>query len=115
MVGGGRLFTWKRRRRARRETAGWLGRYALDVTAWPDCSRCRVVDVSVSGVGLELLGPPAAVGDRLLVDLQLVRSNMARIMLTGEVRHAATVEGTVRVGVRFVAVTDLEHALLARL
>lgn len=109
------MFTWKHRRRARRETAGWLGRYSLDVTAWPDCSRCRVVDVSVSGVGLELLGPPAAVGDRLLVDLQLVRSNMARIMLTGEVRHAATVEGTVRVGVRFVAVTDLEHALLARL
>jgi hypothetical protein len=106
---------WKRRRRARRETAGWLGRYAVDASAWPDWSRCRVVDVSVGGVGLELLGPPVAVGDRVAVDLQLLRSNMARIILTGEVRHAARVEGTLRVGVRFVDVTDLEHALLARL
>ncbi len=109
------MFKWKRRRRARRETAGWLGRYALDTRGWPDWSRCRVVDVSVAGVGLELLGPPVAVGERVAVDLQLLRSNMARITLTGEVRHAAAVEGTLRVGVRFVEVTELEHALLARL
>jgi hypothetical protein len=55
------------------------------------------------------------VGDRLVVDLQLVRSNMARITLTGDVRHAAMLDGTIRVGVRFVDITDLEHALLARL
>jgi c-di-GMP-binding flagellar brake protein YcgR len=109
------VFTWKRRRRARRETAGWLGRYALDLTTWPDWSPCRVVDVSVSGVGLELLGPPAKVGELVVVDLQLVRSNMARITLTGEVRHAATVDGTIRVGLRFVDVSDLQHALLGRL
>jgi hypothetical protein len=74
-----------------------------------------VVDVAVAGVGLELLGPPATVGDRLVVDLQLVRSNMARITLTGEVRHAATVDGTIRVGVRFVDLGELEHTLLVRL
>jgi c-di-GMP-binding flagellar brake protein YcgR len=109
------VIKWRRRRRARRETAGWLGRYAVGTGSWPDWSRCRVVDVSLTGVGLELLGPAATVGDRVVVDLQLVRSNMARITLTGEVRHAATVDGTVRVGLRFVDVSDLQHALLGRL
>jgi c-di-GMP-binding flagellar brake protein YcgR len=109
------VFRRRRRRRARREVAGWLGRYALDTTAWPEWSRCRVLDVSIGGVGLELLGPPVVLGDRVVVDLQLVRSNMARIILSAEVRHVSAYDGGVRVGLRFVDVGELEHALLLRL
>jgi hypothetical protein len=78
-----------------------------------------VLDVSSGGAGLELLGPAdhvgARVGDRVVVDLQLVRSNMARVTLTGEVRHATPIPVGVRVGLRFVEVGELERALLDRL
>jgi hypothetical protein len=74
-----------------------------------------VLDVSSGGAGLELLGPGAAVGDRIVVDLQLVRSNMARVTLTGEVRHTTRIPTGLRVGVRFVEVGELEQALLQRL
>jgi hypothetical protein len=74
-----------------------------------------VLDVSVGGAGLELLDHGARVGDLLVVDLQLLRSSLSRITLTGEVRHVAPAPGGVRVGVRFVEVGDLERALLLRL
>jgi c-di-GMP-binding flagellar brake protein YcgR len=76
-----------------------------------------VLDVSRGGAGLELLGPEAAlrVGDRIVVDLQLVRSNMARISLSGEVRHVTPTAAGARVGLKFVDVGELEHALLLRL
>jgi len=115
----------RRRRRGRRRDAGWLGRYATLDAPWDDWdrwsaeplgwARCRVLDVSIGGVGLELLGHEVAVGDRMTIDLQLVRSTMAWVALTGEVRHAATTDDVQRVGIRFVDVSDLQHALLRRL
>lgn len=120
------MFRWKRRRRGRRQEAGWLGRYALDpscrhdrddTTATAlDWARCRVLDVSVRGTGLELFGPPVGVGDRLVVDLRLLRSNMASVTLTGEVRYCNPgPHDARRVGLEFVDVGDLEGALLQRL
>ena len=105
---------------------GWLGRYAVepprrhewDVTyhGTLDWARCRVVDVAARGAGLDLLGAEVAVGDRLIVDLQLIRSNMASVTLTGEVRHTAPGDGVgQRAGLEFVDVGDLERALLHRL
>ncbi|HEY3672659.1 MAG TPA: PilZ domain-containing protein [Acidimicrobiia bacterium] len=109
----------RKRRSGRRESAGWLGRYVPVESSGRDWSRCRVLDVSTGGAGLELLGPGdqagALVGDRVVVDLQLVRSNMARVTLTGEVRHATRIPVGVRVGLRFVDVGELERALLDRL
>lgn len=109
----------RRRRRARRESAGWLGRYASERDPAREWSRCRVLDVSTGGVGLELLGldPDVGidVGDRFVIDIQLVRSTMARLTLTGEVRHCAAVDDGVRVGLRFLDVGELERALLLRL
>ena len=74
-----------------------------------------MLDVSTRGAGLELLGPPATVGDRIVVDLQLLRSTMARVTLTGEVRSVSPTPDGVRVGVGFVEVGELELALLERL
>jgi len=113
----------RKRRRGRRESAGWLGRYVPIDSPGRDWSRCRVLDVSAGGAGLDLLGaddqagdqPGARVGDRIVVDLQLVRSNMARVTLTGEVRYVTRIPLAVRVGVKFVDVGELERALLDRL
>jgi hypothetical protein len=62
-----------------------------------------------------LHGPRAAVGDRLVVDLQLVRSNMEPVTLIGEVRHVVDTDDGPRVGIRFVDVGELEGVLLLRL
>jgi hypothetical protein len=115
IVGSGRDVFGRRRRRRQRELAGWLGRYALVERDRPGWSRCRVVDVSTGGAGLVLHGPQVTVGDRLVVDLQLVRSNMEPVTLTGEVRHAGDADDGLRVGIRFVDVGELEGVLLQRL
>jgi c-di-GMP-binding flagellar brake protein YcgR len=105
----------RRRRRARRERAGWLGRYASVTRPDGDWSCCRVLDVSTGGAGLELLGVTARIGEQLVVDVKLVRSAMACVTLLGEVCHVVPTPGGVRVGVRFVDVGELEQALLRRL
>jgi c-di-GMP-binding flagellar brake protein YcgR len=113
----------RKRRHGRRERAGWFGRYVPVESPERDWSRCRVLDVSTGGAGLELLGADdqagdqvgARVGDRIAVDLQLIRSNLARVTLTAEVRHATRIPVGVRVGVHFVDVGELERALLDRL
>jgi c-di-GMP-binding flagellar brake protein YcgR len=78
-----------------------------------------VLDVSAGGAGLELLGVELGagigIGGRIVVDLRLVRSTMARVTLTGEVRHIAVVDDGVRIGLRFVEVGELERVLLLRL
>jgi c-di-GMP-binding flagellar brake protein YcgR len=119
------MFRRRRRRRSRREAAGWPGHYARAasprhewerVSHWSlEWSRCRVLDVSIGGAALELFGPAVALGDSVVVDLQLVRSSVARVTLTGEVRHESTVDDNQRIGLEFVDVSDLEHALLRRL
>jgi c-di-GMP-binding flagellar brake protein YcgR len=109
------VFGRRKRRRIRREPAGWLGRYGPERSSAREWSRCRVLDVSTGGAALELLGTGVGVGERVVVDLQLLRTNTARITLTGEVRHARLLGGGMRVGVRFVDVGELEQTLLARL
>ena len=119
------MFRRRRRRRNRRELAGWPGHYALAasprhdwerVSHWSlEWSRCRVLDVSLGGAALELFGPAVSVGESVVVDLQLVRNSVARVTLSAEVRHASIVDGIARIGIQFVDVSDLEHALLRRL
>ncbi len=77
---------------------------------------CVLRDLSVAGAGLELSGRDAAVGDRVVLDLQLGERQRASITVTGEIRHAEPVDdGLVVAGVEFVDVGDLERALLLRL
>jgi hypothetical protein len=119
------MFKRRRRRRSRREPAGWPGHYALAASPRHDWervshwslvwSRCRVLDVSIGGAALELFGPTVVVGDSVVVDLQLVRNSVARVTLTAQVRHEASVDGNQRIGIEFLEVSDLEHTLLLRL
>ncbi len=111
------------RRRARRQPAGWASRYLvtdethrLSFRASSDYAPCVLRDLSVAGAGLELSGREAAVGDRVVLDLQLGERQRASIQITGEVRHAGPAgDGVVVAGVEFVEVGDLERALLLRL
>jgi|SRR4051812_48343187 hypothetical protein len=110
------------RRRTVRHSAGWPIRYVVDpgdqVAYFEpfDKNPCMLRDLSLDGAGLELSECEIAVGDRMVLDLQLGNHQRASIRLAGEVRHATTGHyGVVTVGVEFVDVGDLERAILMRL
>jgi hypothetical protein len=110
------------RRRAPRRAAGWPSRYFIADDARDhvyltdaDFTDCLVRDLSTGGAGLRCADPELAIGDRVLLDLQLGERHRASIKVTGEVRHTVHDDGVVDVGIEFVEVGDLERALLLRL
>jgi hypothetical protein len=110
------------RRRAARRSAGWMSSYVVaeDARSWAvamaDNVPCVVHDLSAHGAGLVLAQQDVGVGDHLVLDLQLGSTRRASIRITGAVRHSTPADnGCVRVGVEFVQIGALEHALLARL
>ena len=108
------------RRRDARQGAGWLGTYMLTAQPMLGWAECRVLDVSSSGVGLELFGPPWPPEDHdaeLLVKLDPEAESVhGTVELPGVIRNrAASRFGFVRVGVEFVGLTSEERRLVAEL
>jgi hypothetical protein len=108
------------RRRDRRSGAGWLGTYLLPEQAMRGWAQCRILDISSSGVGLELYGPPwppDGEDAELLVKLDAgVATDAGEIELPGVIRNRAPSKfGFVRVGVEFVGLTSEERRLVAEI
>jgi hypothetical protein len=110
------------RRKAKRQTAGWEGRYrVVDEArehlhyAGDDYESCVLTDLSMEGAGIHLEAGEVTVGDRIELDLPLGARQRASIQVRGEVRHATVDDGTPRAGLEFIDVGDLERALLYRL
>ena len=104
-------------RRARRREAGWHGSYALPEHPDLGPGSCRVLDVSRTGVGLELYGPWPRTGrdEALLVQIDPGEGG-GGYELAGRVRNRTRTKfGFVRVGVEFVALTPEQHAYLQSL
>jgi hypothetical protein len=81
-----------------------------------DLDPCVVRDLSTAGAGLELSGLLPSVGDQLALHLRLGERARASIELPGEVRHARVGDhGLIYAGIEFVALGNLERALLLRL
>ena len=98
------------RRRVPRQGVTWFGKCFIDgrFGSW----ECRVVDVSILGVGLELFGPPPrdVIGGRILAD---VDHGSISLQLRGIVRHTASgSEGGLRVGLEFTDLSDTERSIL---
>jgi|SRR5579862_4642155 len=100
----------------RRVPTDWLGRYRFDDdpgAAWGDC---RMIDISIIGVGLELLdNPPPAldlVGRRLALEVQASVGESAQIRLVGEVKYAVPQQDGMRVGMEFVSLSETEQKIL---
>ncbi len=101
----------RRRRVPRVSTPGWSGTYSLQ----GDGRECRVIDISVLGVGIELLGdvPPDLIGHRLEVQVQAPVGESVSIHLTGTVKNTSPgPEGGIRVGLEFVNLSETEQAIL---
>jgi len=91
------------RRRVPRQLAGWSGTCVMDSEADTMQRECRVVDISMLGLGLVFRHPSPSniVGRRISVEVSAVDDRVI-IRLEGIVRHATvTPEGAVRVGVEF--------------
>jgi hypothetical protein len=74
-----------------------------------------VVDVSRRGAGIEVYGdtPDDPIGRRLTVDVRGPAGGSIGIRMAGEVRNVAMgPTGSVRVGVEFIGLTDMEQAIL---
>jgi hypothetical protein len=91
------------RRRVPRQLAGWSGTCLLDGEPEYDRRECRVVDISMLGLGLifQHPSPSTLVGRRIAVEVSAV-DDRVNIRLEGIVKYAtATSGGAVRIGVEF--------------
>jgi hypothetical protein len=91
------------RRRVPRQLAGWSGMCLLDGEREYDRRECRVVDISMLGLGLVFQhpSPSTLVGRRIAVEVSAV-DDRVNIRLEGTVKYAtATSGGAVRIGVEF--------------
>lgn len=103
-------FRWRHRARHR---AGWFGQYLIETRTTGGWHVCRVLDVSLGGLGLELLGPTAQIGERLEVELQATRPHAVDIPIRADVRYVGPgYEGGLVVGVEFVELDEARRALL---
>jgi hypothetical protein len=88
------------RRRVPRQRAGWDGVCQIEGEF---AARCRVIDISMLGVGLTLdhPSPYALVGRHITVDLPAV-GDSASMRVEGRVTNARlTLRTTVRLGIEF--------------
>jgi hypothetical protein len=91
------------RRRVPRQLAGWSGTCLMDGEADTERRECRVVDISILGLGLEFEhpSPSALIGGRISVEVSAV-DDRVNIRLEGIVKYATVTSGSaVRVGVEF--------------
>jgi len=88
------------RRRVPRQPAGWDGVCEIEGEF---ASRCRIIDISMLGVGITLdhPSPQALVGRHITVDIPAI-GDSASLRLEGRITSARlTLRASVRVGIEF--------------
>jgi hypothetical protein len=89
------------RRRVARQPAGWDGVCQIEGEF---AARCRVIDISMLGLGISLEhpAPTELAGRRISVDVPTVIGDSFMMRLEGKIANAETTRGTaVRVGIEF--------------
>jgi hypothetical protein len=108
----------ERRRRVARYKAGWSGFCHVEGESPSGWRDCRVVDISMLGVGIRMqhLRPSDLPGSRVSVELPAVGDSI-NIRLEGTVKHVTrtALRATVRVGVEFSGLTHTERSILEAL
>lgn len=105
----------QRRRRIPREDAGWPGRYRFEGDARGEWGNCRVIDISLLGVGIELFGsvPSNAIGRRVTVEVETPAGASVLLQLAGVCRHTSPGrEGGTRTGIEFTGLSETERSIL---
>jgi c-di-GMP-binding flagellar brake protein YcgR len=100
------------RRRAPRLTAGWQARYAVDARPDDGWYACRVLDISLGGVALELFGPAPLHDAGIQVEIH-VPTRPVSLHLRARARYVGPSTNTgIRVGVEWHDVTPVQSELL---
>lgn len=100
------------RRRAPRLTAGWQSRYAVDGRPDDGWYGCRVLDISLGGVALELFGPAPLQDAGIHVEIH-VPTYPVGLHLRARARSVGPSTSTgIRVGVEWHDVTPVQAQLL---
>jgi PilZ domain len=103
------------RRREHRRPAGWAASYRLaddPVGTWRDC---RVVDISMLGLGITFDHPnPSELSGRLISVSLPGDGSCVNVRLDGEIKNAiATMGRDLRVGIEFIGLSETEQAITA--
>ena len=108
-----------RRRVPRIATTSWSGRYIVEDDPASEWRECRVLDISVLGVGLELFPTDSdstaglLVGHRLVILVQAPVGESISVRLMGTVKNVGSgTQGGIRVGLEFVGLSDTEQAIV---
>jgi c-di-GMP-binding flagellar brake protein YcgR len=109
-------YAMENRRRVDRQSAGWLGSYQLANTPDSEWRDCRVVDISMLGLGItiEHREPAQLLGRLIAVDLPCDGISVS-VRLEGVIKNAAEASGSVRVGVEFLPLSETERSITALL
>jgi hypothetical protein len=113
----GKRCTMEFRRRVPRQVAGWVGSCHIDGEPPEEWRPCRVLDVSELGLGAVIEHPlgTALVGRRIAVETPTMGVSV-NVQLEGEVKNAIPLDnGSVRIGIEFGGLTELEHSLVKAL
>ncbi len=105
----------QRRRRLPRESAGWRGRYRFENAPDHGSQECRILDLSLIGVGVEVFGtlPAEAVGRHVTVEVETPAGASITLLLSGVVRNTGPgQEGGTRLGVEFTGLSETERAII---
>jgi PilZ domain len=103
------------RRRQQRQPAGWVGSYQLAgeyTTGWRDC---RVVDISMLGLGITFDHPnPSELAGRLVSVNLPGNGSCVNVRLEGQIKNAsAMLSRDIRVGIEFIRLSETEQAITA--
>jgi c-di-GMP-binding flagellar brake protein YcgR len=104
-----------RRRVPRTSTDGWPARYIDEDDSDSGWKQCRVVDISLIGVGLELLGGVRndLIGHQLVVQVQAPVGESVTLRLKGRVVNLGEhSQDVTRAGLEFVGLAEMERSIL---
>jgi|HubBroStandDraft_5_1064220.scaffolds.fasta_scaffold523541_2 hypothetical protein len=96
-------------------TTGWLGACILEGDSRAGSGDCRVIDISVIGVGLELFGAVTEylIWRRTVVHVSVsVGSSVSPSSGCGSQGHDSETTRQVRVGLEFVDLSETERAII---
>jgi hypothetical protein len=103
------------RRRLYRQPAGWTASYQLAGETDAGWRDCRVVDISMFGLGITFDHPdPSALSGRLISVNLPGGGSCVNVRLEGEIKNATlTMSRDLRVGIEFVRLSETEQAITA--
>jgi hypothetical protein len=104
------------RRRVDRQPAGWFGSYRLASPRDSEWGDCRVIDVSMLGLGItvDYRDPAQMLGRLITVDLPCDGISVS-VRLEGVIKNATASFGSVRLGVEFLTLSETERSITALL